>query len=255
MKKLSSMIISVCLCMTGMRAASAAPPENWVISANSACEGLTASWTPTLANLQLMVGQHWTPAPGPVPGHGVLLLFAVACPQSHIAKKPTGAFTIGAVIVPVEPPEDTHGIKLTNGHGWAVITDVLGPETSPVMQLFKRHGFAVTDAKVTLRMHKAKEDNEPTVSIVTQAGHMGVHAQVTGPAKRFDIVSALAGNNPSRFSLFTGPESASRQEQGTAIVTAGGDTLVSRFDMAQKPGKVMFDRDFTWAFRFSDQPY
>jgi hypothetical protein len=255
MKKLSSMIILVCLCMTGMRVASAAPTENWVISSKSACEGLTVSWTPTRANLQLMVGQHWTPAPGPVPGHGVLLLFAVDCPQSHIGNKPTGAFTIGAVIVPVEPPEDTHGIKLTNGHGWAVITDVLGPETSPVMQLFKRHGFAVTDAKVTLRMHKAKEDNEPTVSIVTQAGHMGVHAQVTGPAKRFDIVSALAGNDPTIFSLFTGTEAYSRQEQGVAIVTSGGETLASRLGLDAKPTKVMLDQSFIWTFKFSDQSY
>jgi len=138
-----------------------------------------------------------------VPGHGILLLFATSCPQSHIGKTPTGAFTIGAVIVPVENPEDTHGIKLTNGHGWAVIADVLGPESSPVVQLFKRHGFAVTDAKVTLRMHRGAKDIEPSVSIVTPEGNMGVHAQVTGPAKRFDITSALAGNDPSIFSLFT----------------------------------------------------
>ena len=255
MAKTRGLIIAVGLFLICVHSASAAPPETWAISNKAACKGLTVSWTPTLANLQLLVGQRWHPAPSPVPGHGILLLFATSCPQSHIGNKPTGAFTIGAVIVPVENPEDTHGIQLTNGHGWAVITDVLGVESNPVMQLFKRHGFAVTDAKVTLRLHRGTKDIEPTVSIVTPAGHMGVHAQVTGPAKRFDIVSALAGNDASIFSLFTGTESYSRQDQGTAIVTSGGKSLVSDLGLEAKPTKVMLDQDFIWSFRFSDQLY
>ncbi len=255
MLKTSGVILAISLFVAGMQLASASPLETWAISNKAACKGLTVGWTPTIPDLQLMVGQHWHPAPGPVPGHGILLLFATSCPQSHIGNKPTGAFTIGAVIVPVENPEDTHSIQLTNGHGWAVITDVLGAETSPVMQLFKRHGFSVTDAKVKLTMHKGAKDIEPTVSIVTPAGHMGVHTQVTGPAKRFDIISALAGNDPAIFSLFTGAESYSRQEQGTAIVTSGGETLVSRLGLEAKPTKVMLDHDFIWSFQFSDKPY
>lgn len=255
MTKNRGVILAFGLLAVGMHTASAAPPETWAISNKAACTGLTVSWTPTLANLQLMVGLHWHPAPGPVPGHGILLLFATSCSQSHIGNKPTGAFTIGAVIVPVENPEDTHGVQLTNGHGWAVITEVFGQESSPVMQLFKRHGFSVTDAKVTLRMHKGAKDFEPTASIVTPDGHMGVHAQVSGQAKRSDIVSALAGKDPAIFSLFTGTESYSRQEQGTAIVTADGATLVSRLGLEAKPTKVMLDLNFIWSFKFSDQPY
>jgi len=255
MAKTISVFFAISLFVMGMQTASAASPDTWAISSKVACKGLTVSWTPTLANLQLLVGQHWHPAPGPMPGHGILLLFTTSCSQSHIGNKATGAFTIGVVIVPAENPEDTHGIKLTNGHGWAVIADVLGPESSPVMQLFKHYGFAVTDAKVTLRMHGGAKDIEPSASIVTPEGHMEVHAQVSGPAKRFDIVSALAGNDPAIFSLFTGTESASRQEQGTAMVTAGGETWVSRLGLEAKPTKVMFDQDFIWSFRFSDQPY
>ncbi|MGA9853692.1 MAG: hypothetical protein WBR29_00245 [Gammaproteobacteria bacterium] len=255
MIKTCGVILVISVLGAGMQTASAAPPENWSIPTKVACKGLTVSWTPTLANLQLMVGGHWHPAPGPVPGHGILLLFATSCPQSHIGNKPTGAFTIGAVIVPVENPEDTHGIQLTNGHGWAVITDMFGPKASPVVQLFKRHGFAVTDAKVRMTMRRGVKDIEPTVSIVTPEGHMGVHAQVSGPAKRFDMVSALAGNDPAILSLFTGTESYSRQEQGTAIVTSGGKSLVSELELEAKPTKVMLDQDFVWSFQFSDQPY
>jgi len=40
-----------------------------------------------------------------------------------------------------------------------------------------------------------------------------------------------------------------------AIVTAGGETWVSRLGLEAKPTKVMLDQDFVWSFRFSDQPY
>lgn len=243
------------LFVAGAHAASVASPEIWSIPKHTSCTGLTVSWTPSLPDLQQLVGSHWHPVQGPVPGHGILLLFATSCPQSHIGKKATGAFTMGAVIVPVETPKDTHGIRQSNGHGWAVVAEVFGPQNTPVIQLFKRHGFAVTNTQVKLTLHKGAKQMQPSMSFVTPEGHMTVHAQVTGPAKRFEIVSALTGNNPKLFSLFTGTESASRQEQGAAITTAGGKTLVSRFHLAQKPGKVTLDRDFTWSFRFSSQPY
>jgi hypothetical protein len=255
MVKAGGVFLIISLFLAGLQTAGAAPPETWSIEAKAPCKGLTVGWTPGLPDLQQLVGPHWHPAQGPVSGHGILLLFATSCPQSRISEKPTGAFTIGVVIVPVENPQDTHGIEQTNGHGWAVVADVLGPEASPVVRLFKRHGFAVTDAKVKLTMHKGAKNIEPTISIVTQSGHMGAHAQVSGPAKHYAIVSALAGNNPTVFSLFTGPESYSRQDQGTAIVTAQGDTLVSRLALGAKPSKVTFDQDFTWSFRFSDLPY
>ncbi|MDE2235092.1 MAG: hypothetical protein KGL13_08465 [Gammaproteobacteria bacterium] len=248
-------LLAISLLCLSAPAAQAAAPETWSVSKQAPCMGLTVSWTPTLPDLQQLVGPHWHPAQGPVAGHGILLLFATRCPQSHVGAKATGPFTMGAVIVPVETPADTHGIQQSNGHGWAVVAEVLGPERSPVMQLFKRHGFTVTNAQVRLTLYKDAKQLQPSISIVTKDGHMGVHAEVSGPAKRFDIVSALGGNNPELFSLFTGKESASRQEQSTAITTAGGTTLVSQFQLAPKPGRVMLDRDFTWSFRFSDQPY
>ncbi|MDE2091525.1 MAG: hypothetical protein KGJ08_06475 [Gammaproteobacteria bacterium] len=255
MVKSSGVMLAISLLVAGLQPASATPSETWVISSKAACQGLTVSWTPTLANLQLLVGERWHPAPGPLPGHGILLLFATSCPQSHIGNKETGPFTIGVLIVPVETPADTHGVKQTNGHGWAVVADVLGPHANPVVQLFKRHAFAVTDANVRLTMRMGAKDIEPTMSIVTPKGHMEVNAQVSGPAKNFDSVSALAGNDPAILSLFTGQESASRQEQGTAIITSGGDTWVSRLGLNAKPTTVKLDQDFVWSFTFSDQPY
>jgi hypothetical protein len=255
MAKVGSVLLALGLCCSGMHTSMAAPSEAWVTASKDGCRGLTVGWTPTLAALQQAVGPRWQPAPGSVPGHGLLLLFATACSQSHIGNLATGPFTIGAVIVPVESPADTHGIQQTNGHGWAVITDVLGPMKSPVMRLFKQHGFAVTDAKVRLIIHGSGKLAEPSMSLVTLEGHMEVHARVSGPAKKFGYVSALAGNDPSLFSLFAGPESAFRQDQGNAIVTAGGDTLFSHLGLDARPVKVTLDRDFVWSFEFSDHPY
>ncbi|MGH8283734.1 MAG: hypothetical protein ACRESE_07815 [Gammaproteobacteria bacterium] len=235
--------------------ASAAPAETWITASKSPCEGLTIGWTPPFAALQKVIGPRWQPTQGPVKGHGILLVFATSCPQSLIGKSGSGSFTIGAVIIPVQTPKDTHGIQQSNGHGWAVIPDAFGPVSGPVMQLFKRHGFSITNAKVTLSVHETPKGNEASMSFVTAQGRIEVRALVSGPTKRFDIVSALAGNDPSQFSLFTGHESYSRQEHGTAVVTSRGDTWISRLWLDAKPKIVTLDQDFVWSFQFSDKPY
>lgn len=254
MAKPSGVMLAAAVLFMGLHTA-AASPESWVTTSKAACKGLTVGWTPTLAALQHVVGPRWRPAQGPVKGHGVLLLFATSCPRSRIGKTESGAFTLGAVIVPVENPTDTHGIHQSNGHGWAVVPDVLGATAGPVMQLFKRHGFEVTDAKVTLNVRSTAKGEQARMRFVTSKGRMQIHALVSGPAKRFDQVSALAGIGQSVFSVFTGPESASRQAQGTAEVTAHGDTWVSRLHLDAKPKIVTLDQDFVWAFNFSEQPY
>ncbi len=255
MTKPSGVMLAAAVLFMGLRMAAAAPPESWVATAKAACKGLTVGWTPTLAALQHVVGPRWRPAQGPVKGHGVLLLFATSCSRSRIGKTESGAFTLGAVIVPVENPADTHGIHQSNVHGWAVVPDALGPAASPVLQLFKRHAFAVTDAKVTLTIHSTAKGRRASMSFVTSKGRMQIHALVSGPAKRFHYVSALAGTDASIFSVFTGPESASRQAQGSAEVSTRGDTWVSRLNLDAKPKIVTLDQDFVWAFNFSKQPY
>ncbi|MGH8320679.1 MAG: hypothetical protein ACRESX_04780 [Gammaproteobacteria bacterium] len=255
MPEIRSLILATCMLVMGVPAASAAQAEHWITTSKNPCEGLTIGWTPPLAALQKVIGPRWQPAQGPVKGHGILLLFATSCPQSHIGKHASGPFTIGAVIIPVQTPKDTHGIQQSNEHGWAVVPDAFGPASGPVMQLFKRHGFAVTDAKVTLVIHKTAKGSKASMSFVTAQGHIEVCALVSGTAKRFDIISALAGTSGSVFSLFTGPESASRQAQGTAIVTSQGDTWVSRLGLDAKPRIVTLDQGFIWSFRFSEKTY
>ena len=255
MTKPSGLMLAAAVLFMGLRTAAAAPPESWTTTSKAACKGLTVGWTPPLAALQHVVGPRWRPAQGPVKGHGVLLLFATSCPRSRIGKTESGAFTLGAVIVPVENPADTHGIHQSNEHGWAVVPDALGTAASPVLRLFKRHAFAVTDANVTLAIHNTAKGNQASMSFVTSKGRMQIHALVFGPAKRFDYVSALAGTNASIFSVFTGPESATRQSQGSAEVSTRGDTWVSRLNLDAQPKIVTLDQDFVWAFNFSEQPY
>ncbi|MGA9852658.1 MAG: hypothetical protein WBR15_06975 [Gammaproteobacteria bacterium] len=255
MNKTHRLMLVLCLFVTGLCTAATAPSESWVTTSKAPCDGLTIGWTPRLDVLQKALGSRWQPAEGPVKGHGILLLFATSCPQSHIGKIASGPFTIGAVIIPVQTPKDTHGVQQSNGHGWAVIPDALGPASGAVMHLFKRHGFAVTDAKVALGIHKTPKGNETSMSFMTAEGNIEVRALILGPAKRFGYVSALAGANPSVFSLFTGSESASRQAQGTATVTAQGNTWVSRLGLDAKPKMVMLDQGFIWSFQFSDKPY
>lgn len=254
MAKTGSVILAVSLVFAGIRPGMAAA-ESWVTTSKAPCKGLTVGWTPTLAALRQVVGPRWQPAPGPVKDHGILLLFATACPGSKIGKTASGTFTMGAVIVPVETPANTHGIQQSNTHGWAVVPDVLGAAAGPVMQLFKRQGFEVTDAKVTLNIHSTAKGEQARMRFVTRYGQMQIRALISGPAKRFDHVSALAGTGQSAFSVFTGPESAARQAQGMAEVTAHGDTWVSRLHLDSRPKIVTLDRDFVWAFNFSKQPY
>ncbi|MGH8397205.1 MAG: hypothetical protein ACRETA_03020 [Gammaproteobacteria bacterium] len=254
MPEVLSLILAACMLVMCAHAADASPAEHWITTSKSPCEGLTIGWTPPLAALQKVIGQRWEPAKGPVNEHGILLLFAASCPLSHIGKHVTGPFTIGAVIIAVQTPKDTHGVKQTNGHGWAVVPEAFGPASGPVMQLFKRHGFAVMDAKVMLDVHKTTKGNQANMSFVTAHGRIEVRAFASEQTKRFDYVSALASTNASVFSLFTGPESALRQAQGTATVTAQGDTLVSQLGLDATPRIVTLDHDFVWDFKFSNQP-
>lgn len=250
MRRTACLGVALCIAALATRV-QATPAELWATNAAASCEGLTLGWTPPLGELSAMLRAGMRPAAGPVKGHGLLLLFVVTCQHSSIGRYAAGRFTLAALIVPILRPVDGYGIPVSNARGWAVIPEVMGSRTNPVLQLFSRQRFRVTHAAVTFVVDKTPQARKVTVSIMTSQGRIKAWARVSGPAKRFRAVSALLNDRLQAPSVFDGPESAVRWDHGISRVSIRGDTWVSRLRLDSAPNLVMLDEHFIWSFLFS----
>lgn len=221
----------------------------WSISAQHPCTGLTAGFARPLADLSDIVGPHWQPAPGPVQGQGLVLLFITACPNSIYAGKSTGPFSGAFVLVPVtqlEPAgKQTHAIA---------VLQAAGLSGTAVMNLFHNHGIHIMDAQVSLAVHDADHAKHAEVVIRTAQGTLTLDADLQPVTQPYKSTNTLAVRVAPAGALFNGPESSVRYAKGKANARATGETWLQRYQLGT-PLFVTLDTDFIWNFDFTKMPH
>lgn len=222
--------------------------EVWAISAQHPCTGLTVGFARPMADLSDLVGPHWQPAPGPVKGQGLVLLFITTCPDSTYAGKSTGAFSSAFVLVPVTElapaGKQTHAIA---------VLQAAGPSGSAVMSLFREHGIHIMNARVSLVVHDAGNSKHAEAVIRTARGILTLDADIQPMTQKYKSDNTLAVRVTPAGVLFNGPESSTRYAKGKAEAHATNDTWLQRYQLG-KPLFVTLDTDFIWNFDFTDMP-
>lgn len=230
--------------------ASAPAAEDWQIPPSAPCAGFTLGWTPPLAGLAKLVGTGSTPAPGPVRGHGLLMLFVTRCPASRIAGHASGPFTLAAIIIPLQRAA-APGVDASRAGHAAAIPVIQAATDSPAARLFARHAFAVQPADVSLRVTDMADGKRATLAIRTAKGDLQAQADFTRSAKPRNIpMSLLTNAGTTRIGVITGPESSQRYETTTARVDGDGENFLTRYGLKGPPAMASLDTDFVWNFRF-----
>lgn len=244
------LLLGPLLAVAANATASAPAAEDWQISAHAPCAGLTLGWTPPLAQLAKLVGPGAHPAPGPVPGHGLLLIFATHCPNSRIGVHRTGPASVAAIIVPLQSAA-VPGVDVAAAEHAAAIPLIEAPSASPVARLFARHAFSVRPAEVSLEVTAVGGGQRATLRIRSAHGDLRAEADfAAAPAPRNIAMSVLVNGAAPRLGVITGPESSSRYTTKTARISATGETALTRFGLHGAPALAALDTDFTWNFRF-----
>lgn len=237
----------------GSGAVDRADETTWAVPGEEACQGLTVGWPVPFDRLGDLVGPGLVPVDGPEPGTGVLLLFAAECTGSTVGGEPTGSFATAHLLVPVEPPSLPE--DLLPGEPpprWVAVPRTFGPVDGPVRTLFAEGGFRTREARVTFDLRPTDGGGfEAGFSIHTQdGGAVTVAATVADSVESFRGETGLVTRADDRWSIATGPESASRYEPGTARVRFEGTDLLAGLDPGSRPQVVSLDRHFRWTFTF-----
>lgn len=228
---------------------SAAPQgdELWTARRDDACVGLTVAWTVPVEALEGLVGPTWRPAAAN--GRGSFGLFGARCEGSVIDGTPTGPFRMAALITDVEPVPGAPELWLAPPG--AAVPAVVGEDDDPVIELFRRHGFAVSEGEVELHVEPAESGARAGLRVVLPDGHVTVQAHLEPATESFEAGGAgLMATTPGVIAGFDGPESATRWASGSAAVTTAGDTWISRLGLGPTPDSVALDTSFVWRFRF-----
>ena len=220
----------------------------WSNSTQRPCTGLTAGFARPLAALSRLVGPHWQPAPGPVKGQGLVLLFVTACPDSSYAGKSTGPFSGAFVLVPVEQKapagDQTHAIA---------VLQAAGLSGKPIMKLFRSREVPVTDARVSLVTRDDANGIHAEATVHFAHGTLTLDAQFAPVAKPMKSADTTAVRVLPPGTVFSGPESSTRYAKGKVHAHATGRTWLQRYKLGT-PAFVTLDTDFTWDFDFTRRP-
>lgn len=223
-------------------AADASTPTHWKASN---CTGVSLVWTPPQEDLDPLVGP-WTPAEGPVPDHGVFVLFAVECPGSSVAGNATGPVRTGAAIVPIEAPAD--GPEAPDEAGWIAIPGTVAPE-GPVHGLWEDHAFPMKQGDVAVDVQREDGGGRATMTYETPNGTVAAEATFDGAAEDEAFTTAIVTPSRDPTGVALGPEERTRYT-GSGLVRSAGETWASRLDLAPTPFSVAVDTDFSWDFGF-----
>lgn len=232
----------------------AAESTTWTVPDGEGCQGLTVGWPVPAERLAERLGPGLTPAEGPSPGTGVLLLFAVECTGSEIDGDPTGDFVSSHVLIPVDPPPLPAGLAPpASPPRWVAIPRTFGPVESEVRRLFAAQGFPTEEARTALDLRPGAEGGlAARFSVATQAGgRVTVEATLADSAETFQGRTGLVHVSDGDWSVAHGPETAARYETGRAAVAFEGPPgLLGGLQLASEPPIVSLDRHFRWSFTF-----
>lgn len=225
----------------------------WTVPQEEACQGITVGWPVGFDDLDALVGSELVPAEGPEPGTGVLLLFAAECTGSTVDGAPTGSFVTAHVLVPVEPPRlPADLLPGPPPPRWVAVPRTLGPVGSPVAALFGERGFPVREAATAMELRPGEGGGfRGRFTIDTQTGgRVSVEASFPDSLAAFEGETGLVTRSGDRWSVATGPESASRYEPGTARVRFEDPDFLGGLELDERPPIVSLDRHFHWDFTF-----
>lgn len=219
----------------------------------SNCQAGSLYWTPSLEDLDEVVGPNYDPAPGPLPDRGLFWIFAFDCRSSGVdglrISPPSGA----AALVAIQEPDNTRNVSAPDG--WIAVPTWYGTASSPVSEVFEEHGFEHTDAQVGLGSTSTLLGDQVRFTIETANGSLEATMTVTGSATERSMEGALVGTDPDTFSVFSGPEEMQRREDGTATVQTQGTTWVERLNLDPSPYGIAYDTNMAWNFTFEHEPW
>lgn len=219
----------------------------------SSCEAGSVYWTPSLGDLDEVVGPHLTPAEGPLPDRGLFWLFVFECSSSAVdglrVTPPSG----GAALVAVEEPEDTHNV--TAPDGWAAVPTWYGSPDSRVTGIFQKHEFHHTPAQTALGSSSTPLSDQVRLQIDAPEGTFQADLTLTGDARERVVDGALVGTDEDTFSVFSGEERMQRRSDGTARIQTTGTTWVERLDLDPTPFSISYDTQMAWNFTFQHEPW
>ncbi|MGB9429216.1 MAG: hypothetical protein WCC11_04970 [Gammaproteobacteria bacterium] len=242
------------LLAAGLWITAASGAETWDIAPQKSCVGLTAGWARPLPELSKLVGPQWKPAPGPVKGQGLVLLFLTACPDSSYAGKATGRFSGAFVLVPVEQNTPAGAPPASNTHGIAVL-EAAGKPGTPVMKLFRSHDIPISDARVSLDARGNANGKHAKAVIHFAQGTLTLDAEMLPEILPYKSVNTVAVRVTPAGVLFSGPESSTRYAKGEGKLHTSGETWAERYQLEGAPVFVTLDTDFIWNFAFQTAPH
>ena len=222
----------------------APPPETtWATDSTAPCVGLTIATEVDSGRLQRLLGSQWVVAK-PATGGPVVRLFVTSCPGGTIGGKPTGAVVTGHLIVAAAPRGD-RGI----GGRVALVPVTFGARGAPVADLFRRFGFAVTEADVAVHVTSPGPSRQVSFVLATPTGRIEATASNIDSTSAFRVDSRLFSPDSVHTTDFSGPE-WSQRSRAVVNVRLTGTTILSELGAAQAQGTATVDEQFGWRFTF-----
>jgi hypothetical protein len=219
----------------------------------SGCEAGSLFWTPSLEDLDEVVGERLDPAEGPVPDNGLFWLFVYSCESSTVDGLSVPPQSGAAALALVEEPDDTHNVSAPDG--WTAVPTWYGSSDSRVSEIFEKHEFELVPAQASLGTTSTPLNDQVRLSIDAPEGRLTADMTVSGEASEREVEGAMVGTDEETFSVFHGPESMQRSEDGSARVETQGTTWVERLNLEPSPYSIAYDQDMSWNFTFEHEPW
>lgn len=225
---------------------SAPPATTWATDSTAPCVGLTIAAEADSARLQRLLGSQWVVAKPPN-GGPVVRLFVTSCPGGTIGGTPTGAVATGHLIVAAMPRGDR-----ALGGRVALVPMSFGARGTPVIELFRRFGFGVTEADVSARVTSSGASRQVSFVLSTPAGRIEATASSIDSTTTFKTDSRLFGLDSLRTTDFSGPE-WSQRSRAVVAVRLSGTTILSELGASHAQAVATVDEQFGWRFTFQSR--
>lgn len=215
------------------------------------CDVAWAAWTPALAALAPLVGEHWVPSEGPVPGRGVFVLLAYTCPGFELNGRISGTTSGGLAVVRIAEPDVA--TNASSPDGWSAAIEWTG---DPVLtDMVARHGFVTVPGTGSVDVNPSPLGPQVRFVHATDEGRVTAQGTFAGTGNDQEVHAAFVSTDPTVLGVYTGPESMRRFTSGSFVVASSGETWVSRLGLEAVPFASGYDASFAFDFTFTSRPF